>query len=404
VPADVPLDRPGGPLSAEVHFWRRYLVGWHVLAGATGALVGVLVATDAQLPPARRWLAVCVLLALATWYVAVGARALHREDERAGLVYLIGVTVGFGVLVVLTTTSGFLLFALNPQVFFMVHGWRPRITVLVVLAAELSAGLLYHAGLTAVAVIEVAVLVVFPLFLAVLLGAFITGIVVQSRQRATLIEELTETRAALARERHDAGVRAERERLASEIHDTLAQGFASIVLLTQAARAALNRDPAAADRRLELVERTARDNLDEARALVAALAPPDLADSSLADALARLAARYGRDTGVPVRVTVAGEPGGGTPETDVVLLRAVQEALTNVHKHAAASSVHIELSRVDGRAEVAVSDDGRGFDPDAATEGYGLSGLRARAVAFGGTCSVCSTPGGLTTVRVELPA
>jgi signal transduction histidine kinase len=237
---------------------------------------------------------------------------------------------------------------------------------------------------------------------ALLLGAYITGIIRQSVKRAELIEELTRTRAALAHERHEAGVRAERERLAAEIHDTLAQGFTSILMLAQAARAALARDPEATDRQLDLVERTARDNLFEARALVYALAPPDLTDRGLVDALRRLAARHIRDTGVPVNLSVAGEPTVAAPDNDVVLLRAVQEALANVRKHAGAGTVQIELSYWDGRAAVTVTDDGRGFDPAEVTEGYGLTGIRSRAAAFGGTCTIRSTVGGGTTISVEL--
>ncbi len=403
MPADLPLDRAGGPLISEVDFWRRFLAGWHLLAAATVAVCGGLVATDAGLAPTARGLGVGVLFFLTGWYALFGVRALHCEDQRAGLVYLAGAAVALGAMIALTTVGAFLLFSLNPQLFAMVHSWRPRIAFAVLFSAEVATGLLVHNGLTWHTAVNVGVLVVFPLILALLLGAFITGIIVQSRKRADLIHELTETRAALARERHEAGVHAERERLAAEIHDTLAQGFASIILLAQAARSALARDPAAADRRLELVERTARDNLGEARALVAALAPPDLAGTNLADALRRLAARHTRDTGVPVTTSASGET-AAAPETDVVLLRAAQEALANCTKHADATTIHIELSYADGQYAVEVTDDGRGFDPAAVTEGYGLPGMRARAAASGGTCSVRSTPGGGTTVRVVLPA
>ena len=397
------MDGTGGPLNSEVHFWRRFLVGWHALAAATVTLSGVLVATDTGLPPPRRLFGVGVLAVLAGWYGVFGVRALHREDERAGQIYLGGTAVALGALVAVTTTGAFLLFALNPQLFAMVRHWRYRIAFIVLYATEVAAGILWHTGVSWRSIGRVGVLVVFPLFLALLLGAFITGIIAQSRQRAQLIEELTETRTALARERHGAGVLAERERLAAEIHDTLAQGFASVVLLVQAARAALERDPAAVDHRLDLVERTARDNLEEARALVAALSPPDLADGSLAEALRRVAARHYRDTGVPVEVSVVGAPVGGAPEVDVVLLRAAQEALANAYKHASAGTVHIELSTQDNLVALAVTDDGCGFDVAGVTEGYGLRGLRTRAVASGGTCAVSSALGDGTTIRVELP-
>src|SRR5699024_269426 len=103
----------------------------------------------------------------------------------------------------------------------------------------------------------------------------------------------------LAEAHHASGVLAERERLAGEIHDTLAQGFTSIVMVAQTAQAELRRgrDDAAAER-LASIEATARDNLEEARALVAAFAPAALSQGTLVDALERITERFAAETGV----------------------------------------------------------------------------------------------------------
>ncbi|MGW3143050.1 sensor histidine kinase, partial [Streptomyces sp. NPDC001139] len=116
------------------------------------------------------------------------------------------------------------------------------------------------------------------------------------------------------------------------------------------------------------------------------------------DALRRLAARHGAALRVrgPMRTLPAG------PE--VVALRSCQEALANARKHAGSSaSVGIELTYADDALTLRVRDDGRGFDPGAPCDGYGLAGLRARATEVGGTARVDSTPGGGTTVTVSLP-
>jgi signal transduction histidine kinase len=393
------------PPAPALDFWERYRAGWHVLAGAVFGLVGVFVAVNGGLPPVRRLAALALLAALLVWYAAVGARALRCPGSRAGVVYFAGALVLLAVVYAFAGKGAFVLFAISPQVFVMVRRWRTRLVLQALLFGEVAVATVVHSGLTRHALGEIAVSVLLPMVFALLVGAYITGIVEQSRGRAALIEELTRTRDELAIERHAAGVHAERERLAAEIHDTLAQGFTSILMLTQAARAALDREssPETVAAQLDLVERTARENLAEARALVAALSPPDLADRTLADALVRLADRHTRDTGVPVTVAIDGPPAGPAPEIDVVLLRAAQEALSNVGRHAAASTVHIELSHGDGTAAVTVTDDGRGFDPGRVSGGYGLPGLRHRANAFGGTCSVRSSPGEGTTVRVELP-
>jgi signal transduction histidine kinase len=404
VPADVPLDGSGRSLTEpEVDFWRRYAAGWHVLFAATVSVVAVLVMVDSAVSPSARWLGGTALVGLVGLYLVFGVRAVRGDDQRAALVYLAGAAATFAVMLVLTSGAAFLLFTVYPQVFVLHYNWRVRVGFLATFAAEASLGFVYHFGANWGTLESVGITVAFPFVAAMAMGIFITGIIVQSRRRAELIDELTRTRAALAQERHEAGVYAERTRLAGGIHDTLAQGFASLVLLAQAARSALDRDSAAVAERLELIEVTARDGLDEARALVSALAPPDLADHGLADALVRLAARHTRNTGVPVRVDVAGV-GGCTPDVDVVLLRSAQEALANAGKHSSAHSIQIGLSRVEDRVVLTVTDDGCGFDPTERHEGYGLPGMRQRVAASGGRFAVESAPGAGTRVRVELPA
>ncbi|MEN3305385.1 MAG: hypothetical protein V7603_1587 [Micromonosporaceae bacterium] len=407
MPAHLPLDGQGGPLTvpaATVDFWQRYHAGWHVLAGVGLGLVGVFAAVGGNLPTAHRTATVGLLVALLLWYAAVGVPAMKRARDRRGVGYFAGVLILLGGVYTMAPAAAFLLLILSPQIFAMIQRWRTRLVVLVLLFGEVAGAALVRRGFTAATLGQITVTALVPLVFAIMAGAYITGIIAQSRHRATLIDELTRTREDLAAQRHAAGVHAERERLAAEIHDTLAQGFTSILMLTQSARVLLDRSPCAVVAgSLDLIESTARENLAEARALVAALAPPDLADHTLADALIRLAERHTRDTGVPASVTVHGVTTGLAPETNVVLLRATQEALSNVGRHAAASEVRIELSYDAATAAVAVVDNGRGFDPRRISGGYGLKGLRSRAAAFGGTCSVWSRPGAGTTVRVELP-
>jgi signal transduction histidine kinase len=146
------------------------------------------------------------------------------------------------------------------------------------------------------------------------------------------------------------------------------------------------------------MDETARQNLAEARALVAGTAPADLDGASLPDALSRLAARHGATLVVtgPVRPLPAG------PE--VVALRSCQEALANARKHAGSSAaVEIALTYADDILTLSVRDDGRGFDAGAPCDGYGLAGLRARATEVGGSARIRSRPGDGTTVTVSLP-
>ena len=187
---------------------------------------------------------------------------------------------------------------------------------------------------------------------------------------------------------------AERERLAREIHDTLAQGFTSVVVLLELAESDVDTDPAAARRRLATARETARQNLAEARALVAALSPADLQAAPLPEAIGRLVDRFGAETGLPARLAVTGEPQPLAANREVVLLRSAQEALANVRKHAGAGRVEVSLDCTATGTSLAVLDDGSGFDPAAPTGGYGLAGMRRRVEEIGGTlCRQWTGPG-----------
>jgi signal transduction histidine kinase len=240
--------------------------------------------------------------------------------------------------------------------------------------------------------------------LSLLLGLWITRSLELSAQRAALIEELESTRAELAAAHHEQGVAAERERWARDVHDTLAQGYTSIVVLAQTAAAQLDPDPEAARERLGLIEEVARENLAEARAMVAAFSPVPLEGATLVEALHRLAERFGRETGMSTRVDTAALDGAPalSRNDEVVLLRAAQEALSNVRRHAAASAVVLRLSDVGGCVSMHVEDDGVGFDPADAT-GHGLAGLRSRVAEAGGEVDVVSAPGEGTRVTVRVP-
>ncbi len=139
--------------------------------------------------------------------------------------------------------------------------------------------------------------VVLGLAFSLVFGTWITRIIAESRERAALIRRLEAAQAELAEVSRQAGTLAERQRLAGEIHDTLAQGLTSIVMLLQAADTEIGSDPAEARRHVGLATQTAREGLAEARAMVAALTPAHLDSGPLHEALARLTDRIGAETG-----------------------------------------------------------------------------------------------------------
>jgi signal transduction histidine kinase len=222
-----------------------------------------------------------------------------------------------------------------------------------------------------------------------------------ARLEATLREneDLHERLVAQARE---AGVLDERQRMAREIHDTLAQGLTGIVTQLQAAEQAddWHRNVTAA---IDL----ARESLTEARRSVHALRPEPLATARLGEAVADVATRWSARHAVPVQVTTTGTPRPMPPEAEVALLRATQEALANVARHAAATRVGVTLSYLDDEVALDVRDDGTGFDPDqdAPTEGgFGLVAMRQRIEALAGTLRIESEPGAGTAISAAVPA
>ncbi|MFC1434845.1 sensor histidine kinase [Streptacidiphilus sp. N1-3] len=232
----------------------------------------------------------------------------------------------------------------------------------------------------------------------------------ESSRRQRLIDDLVRTRDELAASQREAGKLAERQRLAREIHDTLAQGLSSIVLLSRAAEHALPPGAEAAAGRIREIGTTASDNLTEARRFVAALTPPSLQDATLPEALRRVAAGYG-----PVPAVAFHQDGAAYPlpvEAEVALLRLTQEALANVRRHAGADRAAVTLSYLDDQVTLDVYDDGCGFAPETEADAdaasgtgrrFGLHGMRERIAGLGGVLSIESAPGEGTAVAVALP-
>jgi signal transduction histidine kinase len=215
----------------------------------------------------------------------------------------------------------------------------------------------------------------------------------------------------LIEQAQQAGVSSERQRLAQEIHDTLAQAFTSIVMKLEAAEGALDSDPSSVQRFLEGARNIARDSLAEARRLMWALRPESLERSSLPEALASLAERWSEECGVDASTTITGTPQPLAPDIEVTLMRMVQEALTNCRKYAQARHVMLTLSYMKNLVMLNVQDDGVGFDPDQlhpdssdqSTGGFGIMGMRERVEQLRGTLLVESAFGDGTTLMVAIP-
>jgi signal transduction histidine kinase len=241
---------------------------------------------------------------------------------------------------------------------------------------------------------------------AIAFGLWMAGVVEYGLERARLVGELTAAQAEVEALSRDRGAALERERLARDVHDTLAQTLAGLAILSERAGRQLGEGRAdAAAESIATVERLSRDALDEARAIVSRMAAVP-SDAALGDAVDRLVSRFRDEAGLTIDLDLELESAGVLPrDSQLVLLRCLQESLANVRKHAAATRVEVRVSAgADGAAELIVTDDGRGFDVAARRDGFGLEGMAERVSLAGGAFEVSSITGGGTTLVVRLPA
>lgn len=349
----------------------------------------------------RRWLMLAGAAGVAGWY-ALGMVLARRSRRRwlaggwlavltAGCVALTAGSVGFVWL-------AFPLFLLASQMLPLAAAIP---AVAAVTGASIAAIAASRGRLDAPAVIGPTV----GAAVALVISVVYRDLADQVRQRATLIAQLTATRDELAASQRQAGVLAERERLAREIHDTITQSLTSIVLVLRTARDA---DPTRVDARraeLDTAIAAAGSALTDTRRLVADLTPAELIGQSLPRALERVVAGL---TDPPARLHVEGEPVAVPTPVAVALLRGAQEALANVRTHARARQVGVTLTFLPGSISLDVLDDGIGFDPAAPIgastgTGLGLAGLRARVAEVGGSTQIDAAPGHGTAVNITVP-
>ncbi|WP_066942005.1 sensor histidine kinase [Microtetraspora fusca] len=354
----------------------RWLRAFHLLYYVCLAL-GLILSFGENTAPEP--LTVGILASMAGWHGFFVVRRPHllgRLNPMA--VHLAVICALYVALVVRDRSFDVVIFGLMPQPYLMLAGpWSYVGAVATVLSTFAARGHLAEPN----AFWEL----IGSSGLVVAIGAFVDYVSRQSAQNRML------------------GILEERARLAREIHDTLAQGLSGIVTQLEAAEQAMP-DPHAVQKRVALAKELARENLQEARRSVDALRPGPLTDAGLDAALADVAGRWSRTSGVTATVSVEGTPRPLSGEVGTTLLRAAQEGLSNAAKHARAGRVAITLTYMDDEVALDVFDDGVGFDPTVRSAGYGLAAMRERAGSVGGTLTVESSPGEGTALCLRIPS
>ncbi len=380
---------------------------WDVAVPGTLVTVGILafVVFGPNTAPAQLAI-ICSLVLFALAYVLFARPEISEEPStwRAWAFLAAALTAMFvGIL-----GNGFMamLQALAyPLVWIVTDDRKRAIIACAAIAVTVGAAIVISNGFTPSAWVSGLATAGLSLVFTIAFGLWIANIAEYGEDRARLVAELTAAQAqveALSRER---GAADERERLARDIHDTLAQTLAGLVILAE--RAGLqsrNGQTDAAARTISTVEDTAREALAEARALVARTAAVP-SEPAFGAAAARLVERFRAEAGFEIGFDDSGVTPPLARETQVVLLRCAQEALANVRKHAGATRADVRVATTSvGGVELEVSDDGRGFDALAARTGFGLDGMSERVALAGGVLDIASDAGEGTVLRITLPA
>ncbi len=369
-------------------------------------LVAFVVVREWMQPDRGTVAAIALALAFLGTYALGALRPGRLAGARGGLVvaWLVLLTAEALALGALNPDAAYLVFPLFVLYLHLLPDWWGVAAVVgcawlaimtFVVAGQLSAG-----GVVGPLVAAVA---------AIAFGLGYRALYRETQERQRLIDALLATRAELAEKEREAGMLAERARLAREIHDTVAQGLASIQLLLHAAERADDGRPGI--EHVRLARETAALNLEETRRFIRALTPTALADQGLVGALARLAEATARaaaasGTGAPaVAFRSSGDVLPLPTAIETALLRVAQGALANATQHAGAARVTVTLTYMEDAVSLDIVDDGAGFDPEGLSTGgggrsFGLATMRERVERLGGLFALESAPGSGTAVAV----
>lgn len=365
------------------------------------------------------------LCALAAAWMLIVLRPAWRERPRVMVVFFTVLMAIMAVLVVRDPWFGFFVPAAYVYAFRLLP-WPGRLAgvgaVAVLAGTAQAAGLLRPTLFGAAVYVALLLANVIPMcgfaWFAWRAGQRNDEIRETNRRLEASLAENAELHERLLDQARETGIRDERERMAREIHDTLAQGLTGIIAQLQAAEQPGDDDPQAWRRHVTTATQLARESLVEARRSVHALRPEPLETARLGAALAAVADRWSTRHGVPVQVTTTGTARPMRPDVEAALLRTAQEALANVARHARATRVGVTLSYMDHEVTLDIRDDGTGFalgphgggarpgsalDARQAGGGYGLVGMRERIEGLSGRLLIESEPGAGTGISACVP-
>jgi signal transduction histidine kinase len=338
-------------------------------------------------------------VAIAGWYV-LGVALQSRRSQASSVIWLVVLTVAW-VVASYAVSPDFVWLAFPLFFLYLFLLPLPAGLVAVAAATALAIGALAGDGMLEVGE------VVGPIIgaaVAAISAVSYRGLSEEHERTQRLLSELEATRGLLAAAEHERGALEERRRVAREVHDTIAQGLSSIILLARAAE--LSPDDGA--NRVTQIADIAQTNLNDARRIVSALSPPELDTDPLPDAIETVVRRVDETSDVHAWFVCVGGAVRLPLDQEVALLRVAQGALANVTAHSRAKRVEVVLTYEDEATTLVLADDGVGFDPSAGTpsseSGFGITVMVDRVGSVGGSLVVDTDLGNGTIVTAKIPA
>lgn len=363
---------------------------------------------NTDLSQTRQIIITVTSLGLMAWFWFVGQWHIVRSDLHA-VIYLLGNIAGMAILIRAWDGTALLLFSaywfgfayLNSQ-FAIVYSF------LLTLATQWAFGTIGSGIGPNIETFVSAVLLVILLGFSWMMARYIESFQREAEINRHLLAELKSAQASLIERERDAGIEQERRRMAGEIHDTIAQHFASIITNLRAARELETRDPEQMEQHVALAFSAAQQGLTDSRAMLATMQPDVLYGKSLVEVLTSVVNEWSNKPDLEVTMAVDGDPADLSRSQESLLVRATQEALRNIEKHAQASKVDVRVSWLEDEVLLDITDNGIGFDPakvEAGKNGFrlGLSTMEFRVDAAGGTFALESSPKEGVSIAISFP-
>lgn len=385
-------------------WYRRFLVLFGVLCLA----VAVGVWLDESLTQQQQLIVSGTVVAMVAWFCFFGRWDLISSDLHAA-VYLLGNVAGITVCIRIWDSSALLLFAIYWFGFaYLYTRYAIVYAFILTISTQWAFGTVgSNLGFNFDTLVAAGLLIVLLGFSA-MMARYIEAFQSEAERNRMLVAELKRTQQALVEREREAGVEQERRRMAGEIHDTIAQHFTSIITNLRAANELDGRHAAISRQHVAHAFSAAQQGLSDSRAMLSTMQPDVLLGRSLTEVLEGIVEEWAATSPSEAQFTTNGSASQLTRTQESVLVRALQESLRNISKHAQAERVEVTLTWLEDEVLLDVSDNGVGFNPeaiDAGANGYrmGLSTMKSRVESAGGTFALESAPGEGTSITIAFP-